>query len=396
MIDLKRKADCCGCGACVSACPKDAISLKYDEEGFLYPQTEKSLCVDCGLCNKVCPIINLPPMQEEPQVYAAKQISDREKEGSSSGAIFPALAKIVLERNGIVFGAAFDKDWSVSHQYVDKLSDLHKLRRSKYVQSNIGEAYKQAKDFLDKNRLVFFSGTPCQIAGLKTYLGKDYSNLLTADILCHGVPSPAVWKKFLKENFDIKEIKAIDFRDKFFAWDSSYLSVTLSYGKLPNIPNCLKPFRPVFYARQGYLFRNFFSLSYRISNLYERPSCHQCPFKGRRRSSDMTMGDLWGVKKFCPDMYDRKGVSVLLVNTERGKHWFDLIKPHLTYKTIPLKEIEDRSGSYARCIPPNIKRSEFFASYRKERLNKLIPRLLGQRSPFISIMQDVSRKLFKR
>ena len=396
MIHIQNKSLCCGCAACANACPKGAISMQPDEEGFLYPHVDSASCVNCGLCEKVCPVLHSPVLKAAPAAYAAK-INDTDiLAKSSSGGMFSALALPILKQGGIVFGAGFDKEWNVCHQYAETAEDLDKLRRSKYVQSDIGKTFQQAKQFLDAGRPVLFTGTPCQIAGLKNYLGKEYENLLTADIICHGAPSPAVWRKFLAENFSDAPITAVDFRDKTIGWDASYLSVARQGEKFPSLPGFLRPFKKLFLARKGRLFRSLFRLSFSISNLYERPSCHDCHFKGENRAADFTLGDLWGVQHICPVFYDKKGVSVLFVNTPKGKCFFEQIKDLLAYKPVPLQQIVKYNPYYAASVPEHPKRAEFFARYQTEPLNKLIPALLGEKPLPIRILNGLWRKVWRK
>lgn len=225
MIKTNDKKDCCGCSACVQRCPKQCISLYEDEEGFLYPRVDKTVCIDCGLCEKVCPVLNQSEGHEPIAVYAAKNPNEEIRMQSSSGGIFTMLAERIIDEGGVVFGACWDKDWNVVHDYAESKEDIAKFRGSKYVQSNIGETFKQTETFLIEGRKVLFSGTPCQIAGLKHFLLKDYDNLLTIEIICHSVPSPGVWKKYLTEELNsngltIGDIQQINFRDKSTGWET--------------------------------------------------------------------------------------------------------------------------------------------------------------------------------
>ena len=346
--------------------------MQPDAECFAYPQVDKSLCINCGLCEKVCPILHTPTLAQKPTAYAAKIKDTALLAKSSSGGMFTALAQPVLEQGGAVFGAGFDKDWNVCHQYVETPADLDKLRRSKYVQSDIGHTFQQTKEFLKQGKKVFFTGTPCQIAGLKNYLGKEYENLLTADLICHGVPSPGVWRKFLQERFPQPGISAIDFRDKSIAWDASYLSVVYQNRKIPSLPKCLLPLRKIFLARRAFLFRKIFKLPYGVSNLYERPSCYQCRFKGQHRSSDFTLGDLWGVLQIAPNMYDKKGVSVLFVNTLKGRKIFEKLQSQLSWQPVAAEQALAYNPLFSRSVEKNPYRSAFFAHYRKEPLTRLM------------------------
>lgn len=205
MINIIEKKDCCGCSACVSICPKHCITMSLDNEGFLYPQVDNESCIDCGLCEKVCLVLNQGKECKPFQVYAAKNINEEIRMKSSSGGIFTLLAEQILHEGGVVFGARFNADWEVIHDYTETKEGLAAFRGSKYVQSRLGDSFCQAEHFLRQGRKVMFTGTPCQIAGLKLFLRKTYDNLLTVDFICHGVPSPGVWKKYLEELIALKD-----------------------------------------------------------------------------------------------------------------------------------------------------------------------------------------------
>ena len=230
MIRIEKKEDCCGCEACVQRCPKHCISLFRDNEGFLYPSVNESLCIGCGLCEKVCPILNPLPKRKPLQVFAAKNLNEEVRLASSSGGVFTLLAEHTIRNNGVVFGARFNEKWEVAHGFTDTVEGIADFRSSKYVQSKINGTYQEAEQFLKAGRKVLFSGTPCQIAGLKRFLRKEYTNLITVDFLCHGVPSPGVWESYLKETIARKckkiqfcsdpyaSVKKISFRDKTLGW----------------------------------------------------------------------------------------------------------------------------------------------------------------------------------
>ena len=199
MIQIKDKSACCGCAACVQICPKQCISLKEDKEGFLYPTVNRNLCIECGKCETVCPKLHSFEAHEPLKVFAAQHFDESARAASSSGGIFTLLADAVINEGGVVFGARFDSDWSAIHDFTETHEGLQAFRGSKYLQSRIRNTYQQAEKFLKSGRQVLFTGTPCQIAGLKKYLRTDYDNLLAVDFVCHGVPSPLVWKKYLEE-----------------------------------------------------------------------------------------------------------------------------------------------------------------------------------------------------
>lgn len=321
MIEIKNKKDCCGCAACVQICPKVCIRLVEDAEGFLYPHVDRNSCIDCGLCEKVCPIINVGGPREPLRCYAAKNKDERIRMESSSGGIFTLLAENIIDDGGVVFGARFDDKWEVVHDYTETKAGLAAFRGSKYVQSRIGNTFRQAESFLKEGRKVLFSGTPCQIKGLKLYLRKDYDNLLTVDFICHGVPSPGVWRQYLDETFrkpdrragrgkntvlsspkDISVITGISFRDKKLGWKKfSFVVRGKSAGQADKNSVLLSD------IHQNNVYMKAF-----LSDLILRPSCYGCRAKGGRSGSDITIADFWGIQNIMPDFDDDKGVSLVL------------------------------------------------------------------------------------
>lgn len=312
MINITEKQNCCGCAACVQICPKQCIAMSADYEGFLYPHVDTSTCVDCGLCEKVCPVINQNEPSEPLSVYAAKNINEKIRLKSSSGGIFTLLAEKIIHEGGVVFGAKFNKNWDVVHDYTETIDGLEAFRGSKYVQSIIGDNFIKAKQFLAGGRKVLFSGTPCQIAGLKKYLRKEYPNLLTVDIICHGVPGSLVWKKFKKEvvelaksdNNPLNSIKlfGINFRDKQRGWRDylcNYSVVNIANNKVVNITNkhIQDPYMRLF-----------------VCNYSLRPCCYNCPSKAGKSGSDITLGDCWGIKRINKSFDDNKGANVCIIH----------------------------------------------------------------------------------
>lgn len=300
MIEITQKEHCCGCSACVHICPKHSISFQEDKEGFLYPKVDLETCIDCGLCEKVCPIINQDSEREPQKVYAAKNDDENIRLKSSSGGVFTLLAEKIIEEGGVVFGARFNENWEVVHDYADTIEGLEQFRGSKYVQSAIGESYKQVETFLKAGRKVMFTGTPCQIAGLRKFLRKDYKNLLTVDFVCHGVPSPLVWRLYLKEEInrygkEITAVEDINFRDKYTGWKTYSLSIKLSGNIVSS----------TMFTDDNYM-RAF------LSNLSLRPSCYSCPAKAGKSGADITIGDFWGIENVLPELDDDIGISVLV------------------------------------------------------------------------------------
>lgn len=303
MIDIKDKRNCCGCSACASICPKQCISMVSDNEGFLYPILDESKCIDCGACEQVC--IQLKPFHKiEPMITLAainKNINLRLK--SASGGIFYALAEKVINEGGVVFGARFDDNWQVIIDYAEIIKDIEKFMGSKYVQARIETAYIDAKRFLVQGKKVLFSGTPCQIAGLHKYLKKQYSNLLSVDFICHGTPSPKVWRMYLTNVINIISLtKTIQSSNNL-----RHLNYSIEYDKNTKTTSIL-----------SHIYNNHYMRAF-LSDLILRPSCHVCKIKSCSSGSDITLADFWGIWNVCPEMYDDKGTSMLFINTEKGK-----------------------------------------------------------------------------
>lgn len=307
MINIIDKKDCVGCNACVQRCPKQCISMHEDEQGFLYPKVDLTLCIHCDLCEKVCPVINEQQSFKPLKCYASKSVCLDTLQKSSSGGIFGLIAENILEKGGIVFGAAFGSDISVVHRSIDNKIDLPKIQRSKYSQSIIGTTYQEAEEKLKAGKLVLYSGTPCQILGLRLFLKKEYTNLITIDIACHSVPSPKIWKAYLETQKHLNFNK-VNFRNKKNGW--------LNYGFSLNRGN-----EEVFYQKTS---ENVFMRGF-LNDLYSRPSCSRCPAKEGRSGSDLTLADFWGIEKILPDFNARNGASAVMLNTPKGLSIFEKI-----------------------------------------------------------------------
>ena len=345
MIQITNKNHCCGCSACAQICPKQCIAMMPDSEGFCYPKINETICVKCGLCEKVCPMLKSQNMQGQVHAWAAYCKEDKIRLASSSGGIFSLLAEEILEEGGVVFGAAFDGQMMVHHVAVESVRDLERLRGSKYLQSRIENSYADVKAYLAADRKVLFSGTACQIAGLLHFLGRPYEKLWTVDVLCHGVPTPTLWKNYLSEqNRAFKmPVGQISFRDKSQGWKKYQVAWKVEGGEIYRQPASRNPYMRLF-----------------LSNICLRPSCYDCHFKGFPRVSDLTLGDCWGVEQHSPEMDDDKGTSVVIVNTEKGNTLREKIAGRCVWKEEKLDVLLPPTADSRKSVQPHPNRRRFF------------------------------------
>lgn len=318
------KQDCCGCTACLHSCPVHCMTMREDEEGFLYPVIDEDHCIHCHKCETVCPMQKQEKRDTGTAAFVGYCRNEVIRKQSSSGGIFSVLAERVLQQNGVVFGAAFDENFEVYHIVIETEADLHELRGSKYAQSRLGNVYPKIKRYLEMGRKVLFTGTACQIAGLKNYLNKPHENLYTVDVLCHGVPSPKIWRMYLaaqKERYGTP-VEKIELRNKKYGWNN--YSVTIDFADKQQY--CVRFFEDQF-------------MKMFLGNLDLRPSCYACPFKEFPRISDMTIGDSWGIEKVMPDLGDDKGVSVILVHSQKGGRMLQEVQEKLITWEAKLDEV---------------------------------------------------------
>lgn len=315
MISIEDNKLCCGCSACAQACPLRCIKMIEDIEGFFYPSVVVDKCINCGKCEKVCPFKNdIKNTNYCPDILGAKAIDDNIRFKSSSGGIFTLFAQAIINSGGIVYGAEMSDDcYYVRHTSINNIDEIYKLQGSKYVQSRIEGSYRSIKDLLNMNKYVLFSGTPCQVAGLKKYLIKDYDNLFTVDVVCHGVPSEKLWRSYIThiEKIYKKKVTNVEFRSKKYSWKN--------FGNQINVEG-KKIFK---FSFEDSFFRMF------NSSISMRPSCYNCKTKGSKTASDITIGDFWKIEDVNPDFDDNRGVSIVLLNTEKGKSLFNKIKDRI-------------------------------------------------------------------
>lgn len=354
---------CTGCVACVEICPQHCITVRRNEEGFEIPDIDLKKCTHCGLCRTRCPVANKPRDDCQPPVaVAAVCRNDQIREESSSGGIFSVLAESIIDQDGVVFGSGFDEHFHVINKSCVCKENISELRGSKYVQSSIQGVYRETKAYLEEGRLVLFTGTPCQIGGLRAYLDQDYENLYTQDLICHGVSSPMVWQKYVayREKAAGSEVQNIIFRHKKYGWKLYSMQFLFK-----NQTEYIRPVSKDLYMR-GYL-----------SSLFLRPSCSECSFKQLHRQSDLTLADFWGIEKITPERNDNKGTSLVLFHTDKGRKLFNSLCSSLDFWTVDLADALRENKSMLNCAKPALQRQEFFKDFHRLEMNQLLEKYCG-------------------
>ena len=353
---MTNKIDCCGCTACVHICPVKCITMREDGEGFLYPAVDSQRCIGCRKCDEVCPARSLENGNTETDTYICYNRDDKVRKQSSSGGVFSLLSEWIIKQNGAVFGAAFDGDFEVCHIAAETEEELSELRGSKYVQSRLENAYPLTKKYLENKSMVLFSGTACQIAGLKKYLGREYENLYTVDVLCHGVPSPKIWKMYLDDlkNRYGADIEKIEFRNKQNGWKNYCMNIEFADNQRYSVLHRDDEFMQIF-----------------LGNIDLRQTCYDCRFKDLPRISDMTIGDSWGVEGYMPDMDDDGGTSVVYVHSPKGRQMLDEIREFLNLREASLDKVLTMTD-VRKSVKKHPNRKKFFAGLeRGEDINTL-------------------------
>lgn len=380
MITITNKEECCGCNACSQVCPVNCIEMKPDSQGFLYPVTNIEKCIDCNICNKTCPIINTSRHTTPIVSFAAKSSNKETQKHSSSGGIFSELAQLIIQDNGIVFGAKLDESYNVVHTYAEDFEQLHSFMGSKYVQSDINDSFIKAKKFLIEGRTVLFSGTPCHIAGLKHFLKKEYDNLITVEVICHGVPSPMVWQDYIKSLKLKKDCKyKISFRDKSNDWNNFALSIKETSERVV--------LHEIF--KQNIYLKTF------LKDLTLRQSCFDCKFKYQHSYSDIILGDYWDIEKHEPTFVDNNGVSAVIINSSKGEQIFKRASV-LTHSTDINKISSGNPALYKNPVIPSTY-SKFWQNYQKYGID-YIPTHLKEITPTITqrIVKKLRRIIYKQ
>lgn len=383
MIDnIIKKNECCGCFGCLNSCPKNCIKMESDNEGFWYPKVNYDECIKCNLCIKNCPALNIQNQNDdilkEAKVIAAYSKDEELRLDSTSGGIFSEIAKYYIKENGVVYGAIYNDEHLVEHYRGITIKDIDKLRQSKYLQSNIGNIYQSIKKDLIEEKKVLFVGTPCHIAALNNYLNKNYENLTTIDFLCRGINSPEAYKQYLKdlEKKYLSKIKKVIFKNKTYGWHRFSTKIIFENGKE--------------YIQDRYT--DTYMRGYLEGNLFMRPSCHECRYKTLPRHADITLGDFWGIEKIKPHLDQDKGTSIFMLNTERGKEIFEVVKEKIIFEEMKMEDIYLGNVALTQRVNLNQKQEKmriiFFESYKNREFINFITELLHE-----SILRKVLRKV---
>lgn len=354
------KEKCCGCMLCKAVCPTKAITIREDEEGFQYPEIDEQKCIHCGKCKKVCCFNNHNDTNQEkiePQVFAVKNKNDEIRKKATSGGFFISLASNVIKKGGVVYGAILNEGLDVEHIRVTEEKDLEKFYGSKYVQSTIDKIYPQLLEDITNNKMVLFSGTPCQVDAIQTFLAQknqfDISNLITCDFVCHGVPTDKIFKeniKFLEKKYQ-KKITSYRFRTKDYGWRGHHEKAIFEDGTDT--------------TQYNNRYMNIYKELYGSLKII-RPSCYHCPYAKEQRISDITMGDFWGIENYDQDFSDNKGISFVMLNTQKGQEIFEDIKK---------EDLDDKKETIEMCVNPQLKHP----TTRSQESRSILERISGKR-----------------
>ena len=343
-MQVENKTNCTGCGACYNVCPVGAITMQGDEYGFYKPVIDKAKCINCGLCEKTCPLDNYKSKNNIPRAIALINKDEITRLKCASGGAFSAFAKYILEQKGIVYGVIWNDDIVAVHSRAENIDQLEKMYSSKYVQANTLDTFKQAKKDLENGKKVLFSGTPCQIAGLKSYLKKNYDNLFTVDLICHGTPSPLILEKYKQEflkNKTNEKIININFRSKLIGWNSSHIVTDIYTNKQ------LHSLKKINYMKAF------------LCNATINTSCLDCQFNKIPRIADITIGDFWGVDEYDSSLNDKKGTSIILINNEKGQNLLNKVETRCELQEVPLEAAKKRNPNLYSSSKAHKNREEF-------------------------------------
>lgn len=372
---FESKYDCCGCTACYTICPVNAIRMTADEEGFLYPRIDETLCVNCHQCEKICPLRAGNDHTEPLEIYGAKNREETVRENSSSGGVFSLLADYVQSQGGVIYGAAYDEAFHVWHMRAEADEEWKKFCVSKYVQSNMSDMFRSVKQDLLDDRMVLFSGTPCQIDGLiRTLKDVRLDNLITCDIICHGTPSPKIWEDYLQylSRHTGKTIGYVSFRDKkCLGWHNSALTIWNTENQILLSET----------QRNNFFFQLF------VCHFILRPSCHRCQYASFHRPGDFTLGDFWGIEKNFARVDDDKGISLVMVHTEKGRKIWNEIQSGAEF--FPVTKEQCTQPNLVKPSKENPNREDFWRWYRRYGFRRT-----GQRMGYLPVSKGEKLLLF--
>ena len=383
-IEIMNKKDCTGCRACEQICPANAITMQQDDEGFLIPIVDQGKCINCGLCRKTCAQIerfyNSDNLAEK-KFMGIKPKNEEISLKSTSGGIAYLISKNILERDGIVFGSAYDKSLMPRNKYVTTIEELQELRGSKYVTSDTMNTFKEVKQFLDDGKVVLYTGVPCQIGGLKKYLKKDYENLYTIDIICHGVPSQKIFKKYLEfeENKLGEKIEQYNMRSKNkVKWGMGYCAEIKTKNKTKYLKADFDPYYTAF-----------------LKGKICRESCYECKYANLDRIGDITLGDLWGIEQFDYDFYDKNGLSLAIINTEKGNKLFEIIKNQVEYRNYKEGQVTKFNGNLKHPTARPKNRDYIYRDLDNMTFDKYAKKYLSNKNKVKYILKDITTKNIK-
>ena len=381
MID-RIKNQCTSCTACSNICPKQCIFFNRNKDGFNYPKIDKSKCIECSLCENICPVINKKQTNLKTRAYAVKNKNEKVRLESTSGGFFSLLADYVLKNDGYVAGAAYDENFVVKHIIINDRSELYRLRGAKYSQSELGNIFFSIEKLLEEGKMVLFSGTPCQCEGLKAFLKKDYKNLITADLICHGVPSPEVWQKYIdyrsdKENGGIRP-KKINMRCKNSGWSNYGYSTEFVYenGKRTLVLNSRDLFMKAF-----------------VGNICLRESCSDCKAKGINRTTDFTLGDYWGIWNQYSEFDDNRGTSAVFVHSDKGEELLNNLNGQLELIETDAENVYKENISFIESSKPHPDRNEFLEQVTADNFEKLIKKYFSVKESKTNMITRIKRRL---
>lgn len=382
----EKSSNCSGCGACLQICPKGAISMRADAIGFLYPEINAEHCINCNACRRVCPYQNLKKLREgrtdSPAVYALRHKGPEILAKSSSGGAFTAIVQAL--NPDIIYGASWDTQWGVHHIGIVRGENLDLLRKSKYVQSDTGKTFQEAKNALVAGKTVLYSGTPCQIAGLRSFLGKDYNNLYTCDLICEGVQSQQFWKSYLdsmQKKFS-GNVTRVEFRDKSkHGWERSDFCLEFD-GK--------REYRRISHTKDTAYMNSF------IFQGGNRDSCYECPFASVPRQGDFTIGDLWGWRKIAPEWSDNKGASVILCNTLKACQLVPELQSAAQMKETTLEDAARSNPNILKCTVMPQQRALYLRDMKELPFEQLEKKWLKPRSLLRRVLSELKYRIVRK